>query len=48
MTYQQHSGANKDSWTSGDQTTLLGVVLAAALAVFVAPGAWEWLNFALG
>jgi hypothetical protein len=37
-----------DSWTPGDQTALLGVVLAAALAVFVIPGSWGWLNLALG
>ena len=31
-----------------DQTALLGVVLAAALAVFVAPGRWDWTECALG
>lgn len=31
-----------------DQATLLGVVLAAAVAVFVVPGAWDWWNLALG
>lgn len=40
--------AGARTWSPADQTALLGVILAAALAVFVVPGSWDWLNFALG
>lgn len=44
----RRAGATSPAGSPGEQTALLGVALAAALAVFVVPGAWDWVNVALG
>lgn len=42
------SGHSTNMTSKSDQTALLGVVLAAALTVFVVPGAWGWISCCLG